>query len=596
MSDRVYDSTVPLDFKAVKDLQERLAETEQPALLVRDGAGARVVPLPDGQLHVVGRCAPADVIVRDASLSREHAAFEAIGGVVMVEDLGSTNGVFVGGKRIEGRTEVAIGERVMLGHVAISVHRLDRTTAAIHRVGGPDALRERLVAEIARARDYGRPLALLVLRADDEAALERITPHIARDLRPYQLLSYYGAGILELLLPEHDDEQARAAAERFVALGREKHAPLSVGVGCVPQAATSADELIDVAFAAARRASPIGFARVRTTETSAAVRPPAGGAISRSAAMHALDELLERVADAAVPVLIRGETGAGKEVVARRIHAGSPRAAQPMVSINCGAIPGTLLESTLFGHEKGAFTGAESAAKGVFEAADGGTVFLDEVGELPAAAQVALLRILETKAVTRVGSTQERPVDVRVLAATHQPLESLCRDGAFRWDLYYRLNVMSLAVPPLRDRLEDISPLAETFLLAANEANGRSVKGIEPDALDALRCYGWPGNVRELRNAIERAVVVARGEHITRDDLPPSISGAQPMVPGDDAPPEAASTADTSADLRERLASFEAQLLREALARTGGSRADAARLLGLPVRTLAYKLKQHELA
>jgi len=211
-------------------------------------------------------------------------------------------------------------------------------------------------------------------------------------------------------------------------------------------------------------------------------------------------------------------TGTGKEVLARLIHEGGPRRDKPLVAVNCGAIPAELLESTLFGHERGAFTGAGQQQKGLFEAADGGTIMLDEVGELPAAAQVALLRVLEEKRVRRVGATREIEVDVRVIAATHRDLEAMVEARSFRRDLFYRLNGVDVTLPPLRARREDIAPLAERFLKKAAKANGREVRSIAPEAMVLLKEYGWPGNVRELRNAVERAVVIAEAARLL--DMP----------------------------------------------------------------------------
>jgi len=294
-------------------------------------------------------------------------------------------------------------------------------------------------------------------------------------------------------------------------------------------------------------------------------------------------------------VLLSGETGSGKEVVARAIHEGGPRASKPLICVNCGGIPAQLVESTLFGHEAGAFTGAGARAKGVFEAADGGTVLLDEIGELPAPAQAALLRVLESRRFSRVGSTEEIEVDVRILAATHRDLEERCRDGRFREDLLYRLNARTLTTPPLRDRPEEIPSLAARFIEQANSDNGCAVVGLDSDALELLARYPWPGNVRELRNAMARAVVIAEGDRIGPADLPERVRGtslepagtdAEALFAGLPAPGEVQ-------DLKEELARFEADLILQALEASQGDRTRAAERLGLPVRTLAYKMKAH---
>jgi DNA-binding NtrC family response regulator len=275
-----------------------------------------------------------------------------------------------------------------------------------------------------------------------------------------------------------------------------------------------------------------------------------------------------------------------------------------MIRINCGAIPLSLVESTLFGHERGAFTGAIQQQKGVFEDADGSTVFLDEIAELPLPAQASLLRVLETGKFCRVGSTRELSCDVRVVAATHQDLEAMCDTGRFRADLYYRLNAITLDIPPLRERVDEIEPLALRFLQEANQANQRKVRGIEPPALASLRSYRWPGNVRELKNAIERAVVITSSERVSDKDLPARVRGARPVA--DSYPRLDAGVADetqaritapspsnpeASGELRVRVQEYEAQIITEALRAAGGNRADAARQLGMPLRTLTHKIK-----
>jgi DNA-binding NtrC family response regulator len=289
---------------------------------------------------------------------------------------------------------------------------------------------------------------------------------------------------------------------------------------------------------------------------------------------------------------LQGETGTGKEVLANFLHERSGRRGR-VVRVNCGAIPASLLESTLFGHEQGAFTGALKQ-RGMFEAADKGTLFLDEIGELTLAAQVALLRVLETKSVCRVGSTHELPVDVRVIAATHRDLEAMVKEGSFREDLYYRLSVIVLEIPPLRERRDEIERLCVRFLEQVNQANGRGVRGISEEAMTLLKAYGWPGNVRELRNAVERAVVLARGDWIQADDLPARVREAQ--IGGKEDPAEGKTgegeRAGPPSELKAQVQQFEAQRLKAALRAVDWNVSEAARRLGISPTTLRRKMKE----
>jgi two-component system, NtrC family, response regulator HydG len=258
---------------------------------------------------------------------------------------------------------------------------------------------------------------------------------------------------------------------------------------------------------------------------------PADGLVGNSPAMREVTRMIDAVAYSATTVLVTGESGTGKELVARALHARSPRRAQPFVALNCGALTETLLESELFGHVKGAFTGAQRDSKGLFDAADGGTIFLDEIGDIPAATQVRLLRVLQEGEVKPVGSADSVKVDVRVIAATHRDLQKLVRAGKFREDLFYRLNVINVPLPPLRDRVEDVPLLAHHFLRRFADRLGKKVRTISPEAVELLCGYRWPGNVRELENAIERAMVLCRGDAVMQTDLPPAVTGhTAPLV------------------------------------------------------------------
>jgi DNA-binding NtrC family response regulator len=314
-----------------------------------------------------------------------------------------------------------------------------------------------------------------------------------------------------------------------------------------------------------------------------------GEIIGGAAPMRALYRLIDRVAPTDVTVLITGESGTGKELVARAVHARSRRSGGPFIAVNCSAIPADLVESELFGHVRGAFTGAERERAGYFEAAAGGTLFLDEIGDLAEQAQAKLLRALEQRTVTRVGSTAEVAVDVRVIAATNRPIGRMAEDGSFREDLLYRLAVLQLELPPLRERREDIAALAVHFIAAAAAQHGLAALPLDTGARRALLAHSWPGNVRELRNALERALVIAEGDQITAADLPVSVTGSSaPLAPADAALAEL-----HYVDARERvLDAFDRGFIAAALERHDGNVSATARALGLHRQSLQKMLRR----
>jgi transcriptional regulator with GAF, ATPase, and Fis domain len=297
-------------------------------------------------------------------------------------------------------------------------------------------------------------------------------------------------------------------------------------------------------------------------------------------------------------VLLRGETGTGKELVAHAIHINSPREARPFVRVNCAALAPGILESELFGHEKGAFTGAVERRPGRFELADGGTLFLDEVGDLPPEVQVKLLRVLQEREFERVGGSATVKVDVRVISATHRDLESLIAEGRFREDLYYRLNVFPINLPPLRDRIEDLPRLVDHFVARFSRSTGKQVRAFDASALAALAAYSWPGNVRELENVVERAIIVSRGPEVTAVDLDfgrraamqQNASGPIPATPTAPASAQA-----SSKPLQARLHEQERAEIVAAIERNAGNIAGAARALGINRSTLYYRLRKHGL-
>jgi DNA-binding NtrC family response regulator len=304
--------------------------------------------------------------------------------------------------------------------------------------------------------------------------------------------------------------------------------------------------------------------------------------IGRSAPMRRVFDVIRQVAPTRTTVLVVGESGTGKELVARAIHQASPRRNGRFVAINCSALPPTLLESELFGHEKGAFTGAVQRRPGLLQAASGGTLFIDEVGELEPALQVKLLRVLETRMVTPLGSTKEEPVDLRIIAATHQDLAQRVQEGKFREDFLYRLKVVSLQIPPLRDRREDIPLLARAFVELAVKDNGLPPRRLTPECVSRLANYHWPGNVRELRNVIESGAVLSVDESIGIEDLPPPLV-SRPQSGGDGL-----------FQVGMTMDELERQAIEATLRVTGGNRTKAAEQLGISLRTLQRKLKEYQ--
>ncbi|MFN0121649.1 MAG: sigma-54-dependent transcriptional regulator [Blastocatellia bacterium] len=321
--------------------------------------------------------------------------------------------------------------------------------------------------------------------------------------------------------------------------------------------------------------------------------------VGTSPAMREVFDLVEQVAPARTTVLITGESGTGKEVIARTIHFSSPRAESgQFIAVNCSNIPSDLLESELFGHTRGAFTGAVAAKKGLFEIADNGTLFLDEIGTIPPETQARLLRVIQEREFTPLGDTQPRRVDVRIIAATNSDLRKAVETGDFREDLFYRLNVINIHLPPLRERREDILPLAQHFIRRFSDENGRKISDqLAPEVLRILESYSWPGNVRELETALERSVIISRVDTITMDCLRDEILHPPDANDGAGEPASRAAAIDLSRGILfyEEVSKFEVELIRRALEMTGGHQSKAARLLGMNNTTLNSKIKSYNI-
>ncbi len=327
--------------------------------------------------------------------------------------------------------------------------------------------------------------------------------------------------------------------------------------------------------------------------TPSADVPAVSSIIGRSAPMREIFRVISKVAASPSTVLIQGESGTGKELVAFEIHKNSPRVSKPFVKINCAAIPATLIESEFFGHERGAFTGAVNSKPGRFELAHEGTLFLDEVADMPPEMQVKLLRAIQEQEFERVGGVETRQVDVRLVAATNKDLDAEVKSGRFREDLFYRLNVVPIRIPPLRERREDIELLIDVFLERFNARLGRSFSGVQPLVREALRAYAWPGNIRQLENAMERMVLMSEGEILRVQDLPEEIRAASAaLIPvGADGAPEEEGNS-LKEIVRRRTQTLEKELIEQALAETGGNVTRASAKLGLSRKGLQLKMKE----
>ena len=300
--------------------------------------------------------------------------------------------------------------------------------------------------------------------------------------------------------------------------------------------------------------------------------------------MEEVLSIASRAAESSASILITGENGTGKEVLAKAVHYISHRKDGPFVAVNIPALSENLLESELFGHEKGSFTGADRMRKGRFEIAGGGTIFLDEIGDIPPTMQVKLLRVLQEREIERVGGTEKIPVDVRIISATNRNLEQKIQEGTFREDLYYRLNIVTISIPPMRERKEDIAPLIEFFIKKYSEQNDKTGMDISKEAVDMLFKYNFPGNVRELENIIERAVVLSRSKTITVNDLPMNVKGFKQ---------ETTSVEPDDETLNDRIEALEKSMIYDALTKMNGNQTQAGKLLGITERNLRYKMKKY---
>ncbi|MEO7092974.1 MAG: sigma 54-interacting transcriptional regulator, partial [Polyangiales bacterium] len=500
------DSRIALDGRRQRSL----------CLLVMSQHGVFNHPLPERGSITIGRSEHCAVTIDDPKLSREHAILR-IGDVVEIFDLDSSNGTRVGDKLIAPNvgTPLSPGDIFTVGGSLMVIQPTAASGARPRHLWSHAYFESRLEDECVRADETGRPFAVLRIRAASNTPAEVLVASLSAHVSPAHVIGCYVPGEYEALLVETPSAKADTIARELrAALGRSG-VTVDIGVASYPHDGRTSESLVACAGA-----------RARAAVEGAPTTPPtsvAGRVLTDHGALHRLRPLVERFAAGTLPVLILGETGVGKEVLATMVHELGPRAGKPLVRLNCAALTETLLESELFGHERGAFTGAVQTKVGLLESGTGGTIFLDEVGEMPLSVQAKLLRVIEVREVIRVGSTKARPIDVRFVAATNRDLEAEVARGAFRQDLFYRLNGVAIVIPPLRERVAEIAPLTMSFVENVSRQLGKAPPRVSPTAMSLLKGYAWPGNVRELRNAVERAVLLAedeiRPEHLPREKM-----------------------------------------------------------------------------
>jgi DNA-binding NtrC family response regulator len=589
------DDTLPVDDSPGNERLQAVVHVE--------GAFSTFRLRPKGEV-TIGRTSASDISIPHASVSRAHAVL-TVGQPLRLRDVDSSNGTQVRGQRLEPHVdvEVSTGEPLMLGAAMVMIQRVAAATPA-RRVQSHDYFEPRVEEECARRSRHGGSFAIVRVNVAAGTPAERVEDALQRALRAHDVLALYAPDQYEILVDGASKEKAGEVIERLRVQLEAGGIEAQTGLACYPTEGATAGALLAHANDEARSELLSISVEIETEER--------GG-------MSGVEELVARVATSTISVLILGETGVGKEVLAESVHRQSLRADKAFLRLNCAALSEALLESELFGHERGAFTGAVAQKRGLLETADGGTVFLDEIGELPLSAQVKLLRVIEERMVTRVGGLASRALDVRFIAATNRDLEVEVARGTFRQDLFYRLNGVTIVVPPLRERKGEIERLARTFLVAAARGRPRPPR-LSAEALQMLLAYSWPGNVRELRNVIERAVLLSPDGEIApkhlptekinapvmarvspRVSLPPLPGMPQAPVPpfdhGTDAWPVVRETSPPSGTgLRAELAAIERERILDALERSAWNQTKAARLLGMPRGQLMARLDQYGIA
>jgi diguanylate cyclase (GGDEF)-like protein len=603
------DINTKISFKKGKQEITSPISEWSPFLIIKSSDKTNVVYVTEGKEMVIGRNQDAAIHLDDEQISRQHASILFTQGKVKIVDLNSTNGTIVNGQVIKEKIlgdgdEILVGNSALQFFIPMSIgDRIAGISVKTHNY-----FEMRLSEELDRTARFERCLSLMMIGIDsdvEKVILDKLVSQlvlIVKDvIRTMDIMASYSRNEIELLLAETNKEESHILAEKILK-ETDKNTELknvSIGISTFPDDSLSKELLFDKARRAlkkARQKEKVRISDVRE-ENVKTISFAETEIIINSQKSSQVFEMVHKIANSNISVLIQGETGVGKEVVAQAIHYNSPRKDKPLVSVNCVALTETLLESELFGHERGAFTGADKRKIGLFESANGGTIFLDEIGEMPLRTQSKLLRVLQARKIMRVGSSQEIDVDIRIIAATNKNLEDLVNKGAFREDLFYRLNAITINVPPLRERKEEITLLVQSFIKTFSKENGKNVMNVAPDALELLINYNWPGNVRELRNCIERAVVITEGDTIYKDQLAAKVFKNPMGKPTLDKDmlnnmeePETA-----LGDMKEIIANYEKKIILAALNKVNWNQSLAAQALKIPRRTLVSKIKKYNI-
>lgn len=572
-----------------------LRQRDAPYFLVIEQGSSSVFHFPTKPEIVIGRGLDVDLQLQHSSVSRRHLRVFWQQESLFIQDAGSHNGIRLNGVRVEGSQLLHSGDVVSVGDVVLVLYR-DSAATSRSPIADIPGLRQHLADELTRAQRYQHSVALVYLDLGvSPAEPELLVTTLHQHLRPLDRIARVGNSQYVVVQPDLDEEERHELTARLL---RELPAQTRVGYSICPTDGCDPDTLLLLARQSAAAAAPGKIA----SPSALALRRKIGEheILIADPAMLRLYDLIARLSQSPIPVLIVGETGCGKELAAAALHHESNRRAKRMLAINCAALPESLAESELFGHERGAFSGATSAKIGLLESAQGGTVFLDEIGELSLSTQAKLLRALETRRIMRVGDVQERSIDVRLVAATHRNLELEARAGRFRQDLYFRLAAAIVSLPPLRHRQIELPMLARCFLQEARRRMAQSELVLSDAVMTRLLSYPWPGNVRELKNDMEFLAATVNLGPVETWNLPPKLGGPSYLASDGRSGDEDERTIRKEAvsafrPLEVEIRELERKRITEALAAAEGVQTRAAELLGMPRRTFFAKTKQYGL-